>query len=207
MAVDLADLKVPLTQLQIKELLGKKGVTFHFLQVIRDLRACKDLCMYKRNARFVDAPAVTDCSSLIKWAFGRAGIKIPRLTIQQRDFGIRVPLEHVRPLDLIFTPGARRDYFHEDRSDGVGHVGLITSQQTVIHMTPHGLIEEPIARLLTKRDFRGAVRIIANPFSTTVLEIPKDFPTDIESSDCIKWYLLRQLPMVEMERPLILARS
>ncbi|MEU7829947.1 NlpC/P60 family protein [Nonomuraea sp. NPDC049129] len=43
-----------------------------------------------------------DCSGLIQWAFGRAGIRLPRVTHQQFASGPRVPFSQMRSGDLIF---------------------------------------------------------------------------------------------------------
>ncbi|MEV4471321.1 C40 family peptidase [Nonomuraea sp. NPDC049504] len=49
-----------------------------------------------------EGPDAFDCSGLIQWAFGRAGIRLPRVTHQQFASGPQVPLEEMRPGDLIF---------------------------------------------------------------------------------------------------------
>ncbi|TMR37374.1 NlpC/P60 family protein [Nonomuraea zeae] len=49
-----------------------------------------------------EGPDTFDCSGLIQWAFGRAGIRLPRVTHQQFASGPQVPFAEMRPGDLIF---------------------------------------------------------------------------------------------------------
>ncbi|MEU8249685.1 C40 family peptidase [Nonomuraea sp. NPDC048916] len=49
-----------------------------------------------------EGPDAFDCSGLIQWAFGRAGIRLPRVTHQQFASGPQVPFAQMRPGDLIF---------------------------------------------------------------------------------------------------------
>ncbi|WP_155127540.1 C40 family peptidase [[Actinomadura] parvosata] len=49
-----------------------------------------------------EGPNAFDCSGLIQWAFGRAGIRLPRVTHQQFASGPQVPFSEMRPGDLIF---------------------------------------------------------------------------------------------------------
>lgn len=43
-----------------------------------------------------------DCSGLMQWAFGQAGVKLPRVSQDQQNVGEEVPLENVQPGDLLF---------------------------------------------------------------------------------------------------------
>ncbi|MEV0388053.1 C40 family peptidase [Nonomuraea sp. NPDC050643] len=49
-----------------------------------------------------EGPDAFDCSGLIQWAFGRAGIRLPRVTHQQFASGPQVPFAEMQPGDLIF---------------------------------------------------------------------------------------------------------
>lgn len=51
-------------------------------------------------------PSVFDCSGLTQWAYGRAGVSLPRTTYEQATVGARVPsLADAQPGDLIFYGG------------------------------------------------------------------------------------------------------
>ncbi len=47
-------------------------------------------------------PDQFDCSGLVQWAYGQAGIHLDRTTYQQIHDGIPVPRSQVRPGDLVF---------------------------------------------------------------------------------------------------------
>lgn len=42
-----------------------------------------------------------DCSGLVQWAYGRAGIKMPRVAAAQMTRGRRVPISKLQPGDLV----------------------------------------------------------------------------------------------------------
>ncbi|MFB6830535.1 C40 family peptidase [Streptomyces hydrogenans] len=64
-----------------------------------------------------------DCSSLMQYAFSKAGIKIGRTTYQQINNGSAVGLDNLQAGDLVFS--------HPD-SRGYGHVGLYLGNGMVI---------------------------------------------------------------------------
>lgn len=47
------------------------------------------------------APGGFDCSGLTQWAYGRAGVALPRTSQAQRGAGRQVPLSEARPGDLV----------------------------------------------------------------------------------------------------------
>ncbi|MGV9565523.1 NlpC/P60 family protein [Streptomyces sp. NPDC003480] len=69
-------------------------------------------------------PGGFDCSGLMQWAYGRAGIGLPRTSQEQRYAGHQVPLSQARPGDLIVY-----------RSDA-SHVAMYVGGGQVIH-APH----------------------------------------------------------------------
>lgn len=64
-----------------------------------------------------------DCSGLIMWAYGRAGVSLPHYTGAQEQVGRVVPLSQIQPGDLVF-------YWNG------GHVALYIGGGSVIH-APH----------------------------------------------------------------------
>lgn len=66
-------------------------------------------------------PTAFDCSGLTQWAYGRAGVAIPRTSQQQASAGHQVSLGRIRPGDLVVY-----------RSDA-GHVGMYAGNGQVIH--------------------------------------------------------------------------
>ncbi|MGW5092991.1 NlpC/P60 family protein [Streptomyces nodosus] len=71
-----------------------------------------------------NGPRGFDCSGLMQWSYGRAGIGLPRTSQEQRYAGRRVPLSQARPGDLVLY-----------RSDA-SHVAMYAGGGQVIH-APH----------------------------------------------------------------------
>ncbi|MGW7491627.1 NlpC/P60 family protein [Streptomyces sp. NPDC054786] len=68
-----------------------------------------------------NGPSAFDCSGLTQWAYGRAGVSIPRTSQAQRGAGRQVPLSRMQPGDLVIY-----------RSDA-SHVGMYVGNGQVVH--------------------------------------------------------------------------
>ncbi|MEU1676455.1 NlpC/P60 family protein [Streptomyces roseifaciens] len=66
-------------------------------------------------------PGAFDCSGLMQWAYGRAGVGLPRTSQAQRNAGRHVPLSEARPGDLVI--------YRDDAS----HVGMYVGGGQVVH--------------------------------------------------------------------------
>ncbi|KAB7842847.1 NlpC/P60 family protein [Streptomyces mobaraensis] len=66
-------------------------------------------------------PFAFDCSGLTQWAYGRAGVGLPRTSQAQRNAGRHVPLSEARPGDLVI--------YRDDAS----HVGMYVGDGQVVH--------------------------------------------------------------------------
>ncbi|MFE6362625.1 NlpC/P60 family protein [Streptomyces sp. NPDC057806] len=66
-------------------------------------------------------PSGFDCSGLMQWSYGQAGVALPRTSQGQRFAGRQVPLSQARPGDLVTY-----------RSDA-SHVGMYMGNGQVIH--------------------------------------------------------------------------
>ncbi|WP_308294692.1 NlpC/P60 family protein [Streptomyces sp. JJ66] len=66
-------------------------------------------------------PHAFDCSGLTQWAYGRAGVSIPRTSQAQAHAGQRVPLAQARPGDLVLYRG------------DASHVAIYAGGGQVIH--------------------------------------------------------------------------
>ncbi|MFH8980237.1 C40 family peptidase [Streptomyces varsoviensis] len=66
-------------------------------------------------------PGSFDCSGLMQWAYGRAGVSLPRTSQAQRDAGAHVPVGQARPGDLVV--------YRDDAS----HVGMYVGNGQVVH--------------------------------------------------------------------------
>jgi peptidoglycan DL-endopeptidase CwlO len=67
-----------------------------------------------------------DCSGLVQWAFGQAGVSLPRSTQSQVHVGRSVSQGDLKPGDLIF--------FYSDNS----HVGIYVGGGNVVHAPTEG---------------------------------------------------------------------
>ena len=76
-----------------------------------------------------------DCSGLTQWAMAQAGITIPRTSYDQWNVGTPVSRASIQAGDLVF--------FNTD-GPGASHVGIATSNASVISATTHGVREHPI---------------------------------------------------------------
>ncbi|MET9538909.1 NlpC/P60 family protein [Streptomyces sp. NPDC006553] len=66
-------------------------------------------------------PSAFDCSGLMVWSYGRAGISLPRTSSAQRYAGRQVPLSQAQPGDLVTYRG------------DASHVGIYAGNGQVIH--------------------------------------------------------------------------
>jgi cell wall-associated NlpC family hydrolase len=148
---------------------------------------------YRRGARLSEAPHVFDCSSFTKYLYSQRGIWLPRRSIQQRETGTAVNLADARAGDLVFCSG-HRDYFDTDPEDGVGHVGILTGGDTVVHAANRrlGVIEVAVKDFLGSEDaFRGVRRLIQDTKDTITLQCPES--REVETSDDLRWIVLQRL--------------
>jgi cell wall-associated NlpC family hydrolase len=95
-------------------------------------------------------PSSFDCSGLMVYAFGQAGITLPRTSFAQFETGTEVVLTEIQPGDLVFfdTDGA-----------GASHVGIALSAETAISATSHGVMEHPLTTGYWGEHLIGARRI------------------------------------------------
>lgn len=75
------------------------------------------------------SPRGFDCSGLVYYAYGKAGIRVPRTTQAQHRDAASVPLSELHPGDLLFF-----------RRGGlpVGHVGIYAGNDRFLHAPSRG---------------------------------------------------------------------
>ncbi|SDQ23433.1 C40 family peptidase [Quadrisphaera sp. DSM 44207] len=94
-------------------------------------------------------PDAFDCSGLVQWAYRQAGVRLPRTTRQQYAALPRVPLDDLRPGDLVFyASGAEPGSIH--------HVGLYLGDGVLLHAPRTGDVVRTAA--VTRSRAYGAVR-------------------------------------------------
>jgi hypothetical protein len=187
-----AELDLPANDVDILEHLRKRGFHIRMPDVINVARGRVGWSKYERDAKIQHAPKYVDCSSFVKWVFGTAGVWLPRYSVQQREFGEEVAKSDAKPGDLIFMSG-EKDRSRTLGHPGVGHVGIIASDRSVIHVqASKGAWESAVEPFLGER-FRGIRRVFPNDGRCIVVDCPKDIDADIETSDDIYWMLRNEL--------------
>ncbi|MEK7649998.1 MAG: NlpC/P60 family protein [Patescibacteria group bacterium] len=191
-AVHLNSLKLPTSQLETLSILRGKGFETIEVDIPTIARGFVGKAKYRRGARLSKAPSVFDCSSFMKWLYAERGIWLPRRSIQQREVGTFIHFQDIAACDLLFTTGAQ-NYFFDDPADGVGHVGIVTDRETVIHAANSkvGIIETPLHSFVNEENFRGARRIIPEALEVITLITPQG--REVETSDDIRWIVLQSL--------------
>ena len=192
-AVSLNSLQLPILREETLAMLNKKGFTVVEVDIIALARQCVTTSQYRRGARLFEAPTIVDCSSLIKWLYGQLGIWLPRRSIQQRELGEVINLSELATRDVVFISGCI-DYYHDNPTDGVGHVGIATGDGTIVHAANKktNVVETTLDKFIGKTKFRGARRYIPTGIEVLTLEIPPN--REVEIADDIRWIILQSLP-------------
>ena len=89
------------------------------------------------------ANAGFDCSGLVQWAYGQAGISLPRTAQEQHDAVTPVPAAQVQPGDLVFWNDGTTSVQHVAIYVGAGIVLEAPSTGSVVSyapMWPTGLV-------------------------------------------------------------------
>jgi hypothetical protein len=191
-AVDFDSLNLPMPREEALAILSQKDFVVVEIDIVALARQCIGTSQYRRGARLSEAPAVFDCSSFMKWLYANRGIWLPRRSIQQRELGEVVEIDDLIAGDTVFISG-RIDYYYDDPANGVGHVGVVTGDGTLIHAAGRkaGVAESPLDEFLDKAKFRGARRYIPKGVEVLTLETP--FRRGVEIADDIIWIVLQSL--------------
>jgi len=192
-AVILDFLRLPISRERALAILDQKGFRIVEVDIIALARQCVGVSQYRYGARPSEAPVVVDCSSFIKWLYAQRGIWLPRRSVQQRKCGEAVSLDELIAGDVVLTSG-RINYYLDNSTSGVGHVGIVTGEGTVIHAANSkvNVVETPLDKFVGKTKFRGARRYIPRGIEVLTLETPPH--REIEMADDIRWIILRSLP-------------
>ncbi len=188
--VDISSLQLPISKENVLSILVDNGFKILEVNIVTLARKYVGISKYRRGARLIEAPSIFDCSSFTKWLYGQCGIWLPRRSIQQRELGEKIELNEIFPGDLVFVSG-HIDYYFNDCADGVGHVGIVTENNTIIHAANKkvGVVESPLCRFVDKDKFRGARRYVPKNRDIITLEIPAG--REIEVADDVRWIVLQ----------------
>jgi hypothetical protein len=193
LAVDFEVLKMPIGREKCLDILNKLGIGAEVRDVVKIARSRIGKTLYRRGALPSEWPEKLDCSALAKWAYGDLGVWLPRHSIDQREYGkFNADISKIEVGDLVFTTGYR-NYYWDDPADGVGHVGVASSSNSIIHAanSKSGIIESYLDKFTTQENFRGSTRIADNLASLITLTIPEE--QCLETSTAVRWRILQQL--------------
>jgi len=192
-AVMFDSLDLPISHDETLTILVQNGFGVVEVDIIALARRCIGTSQYRRGAKPSEAPIVVDCSSFMKWLYAQRGIWLPRRSIQQRELGEAINLDDLIAGDVVFVSG-KIDYYYNDPTNGVGHVGIATSVGTVIHAAnkEFNVVESPLEMFVGKKMFRGARRYIPQKAEVLTLSTPTD--REVETADDIRWIVLQSLP-------------
>jgi peptidoglycan DL-endopeptidase CwlO len=97
-------------------------------------------------------PSAFDCSGLVQWAFAQAGIRMPRVAVDQARAGPAVPVSELEPGDLLF--------YHTDPTDPgyISHVAIYLGNGWMIQAPEPGL-DVQIVPASFGSEFAGAIRV------------------------------------------------
>lgn len=191
LAVNFEELSLPVESDAAITILSTIGFSIVEVDIVAEARKLVGNAEYRRGARLREAPAVFDCSGLMKWLYGLAGVWLPRRSIQQREIGSVVSYDERKPGDIIFCSG-HIDYYMDDPQDGVGHVGIITSEYSVVHAANRklGVVESPLLSFTDGGKLRGVRRYYTAKEVKTLVVPPE---REVEISDDIRWIVLQNI--------------
>ncbi len=132
-------------------------------EAIRDPRAAivdSATAMLGQRYRYGGAaPGGFDCSGLVEYAAGSAGIYVPRTAQDQMHAGVTVPRDELRAGDLVFMHLARKEL----------HVGIALDRDRFVHAPSTGgrVRIDSLATHPYAKGFVQARRIVADAAGST----------------------------------------
>lgn len=111
-----------------------------------------------------EGPNAFDCSGLMQWIFGKAGIKLPRTAAQQQQFA--TPITDPKPGDLVFYGAPAHHvalYLGNGRMLAAPHTGANVRVQDVYGTPTYGRVAGAGTGTVAT-----TVGLITNPISSTV---------------------------------------
>jgi cell wall-associated NlpC family hydrolase len=76
-----------------------------------------------------NTPAGFDCSGLVNYSYGKAGLRLPRDTRSQRQMSVAIAVRNLRPGDLLFF---------DQEGKKASHVGLYIGDGRFVHAPSSG---------------------------------------------------------------------
>jgi cell wall-associated NlpC family hydrolase len=177
-------------------LLEKRGIREVKTDWLELARRLIGISQFVKGVAYDKAPNVVDCSTFTKYIFGTIGIWLPRFAIQQYELwpcNAVVSMRTTRPGDLVFRTSDVNFFnvLHDpDRKYGIGHVGIVSGREKVIHAVPKGVCEVPFNKFLPRvASYRGAIRLLPEPGESEFTTFKWESPFEIEGSTDILYIL------------------
>ena len=117
------------------------------LMMLREIKRC----LGKPYVWGAEGPDRFDCSGLVMWLYGRIGVRLPRVAVEQGSVGIRVP-DRLRFGDVILF-----------KRKGPGwHIGFYLAKSRFVHAANRneGVIISNVRERYWREQFRDARRYI-----------------------------------------------
>ncbi|MBI2046436.1 MAG: C40 family peptidase [Parcubacteria group bacterium] len=133
----------------VKDIFDRLGFPYEILDPIKKVLEMAPTFLgvpYRHGASVVyDAPRAFDCSSFTAYLFAQAGVAIPRMSVDQYVFGREVPLEEMKPGDIVFSNGHHGKQHTASIEflsgtfvkEGIDHCGLYLGGGKIIHALRH----------------------------------------------------------------------
>lgn len=197
-AVDLNSLNLPISNEQALKILRERNIQPIEVDTPSLAKSLVGRAQWKLPSRQWEAPHFFDCASLIKWLYGQKGIWLPRRPMQQFEFcsrhGSIQGLDKIKIGDILFVSSPYRHGVNTGNNEGM-HTCIAIGDSKVICATNSelgtGILEIPIAKLLTTRKFIGVGRVYNLTSEITTLIFP--LGREIETVDDLRWIVLQAL--------------
>jgi phenylalanyl-tRNA synthetase beta subunit len=154
-----------------------------------------------------DSPELFDCSSFTSYLFSRAGIILPRITIDQFVYGTEISKENILSGDLIFSnTGTTEHGIHFETKEflpgtkiesGVDHVGIYLGDNKIIHATnlnEAGVIIENLDQAERFKNIVGYRRYYNHEENQFAVKIPNE---RIDLINVAGKFEMKQIDLVE----------
>ena len=135
--------------------------------ILTAARGCIEKSRYVFKRELQNPPDTVNCETLVQFAFRAAGIILPHKCVDQMHYGGEVHwFDLKKSADLVFAAGHWEGYVDTHpkprTSQRIGHVGIITEHNSVIHAshTAGTVVEESWEDFLRKYPLRAITRII-----------------------------------------------